>query len=394
MSNDTSSRTNDDDTRDAPPPDDPRKPDSPDDLHKRSWKYILQKSAREFSSDQCTDIAAALTYFGVLSLFPAMIAVFALLGLLGQGSGATEAILGIVNSVAPGESADALRGPIEQLSDSPAKGFALVSGIVLAIWSASGYVGAFSRAMNRIYEIPEGRPIWKLKPTQLLVTLIAIVLVVIAAILLVVSGPVAEAVGNALGLGDTATTIWNIVKWPVLALVVVLIIAILYYATPNVKQPKFRWLSLGSVVAIVLILVATLLFGFYVTNFSNYDRTYGSMAGVVIFLLWLWIVNIALLFGAEFDAEMERGRQLQAGIAAEETIQLPPRDTKKIDKAEEKEQKDIEEGRRIRDEARADGKNGGDAMSIGDRMKADGDRTKDDGDRRITKPKGSGSDQR
>ncbi|MGC5170289.1 YihY/virulence factor BrkB family protein [Micromonospora sp. DT81.3] len=359
MTNDTSTRSNDDDTRDAPHPEDPRKPDSPDDLHKRSWKYILGKTIREFSSDQCTDIAAALTYFGVLSLFPAMIAIFALLGLIGQGNDATDAILGIVNSLAPGESADALRGPIEELSNSPAKGFALVSGIVLAIWSASGYVGAFSRAMNRIYEIPEGRPVWKLKPTQLLVTVIAIVLVVVAAVLLVVSGPVAEAVGNALGLGDTATTIWNIVKWPVLALVVVLIIAILYYFTPNVKQPKFRWLSLGSVLAIVLILVSTLLFGLYVTNFSNYDRTYGSMAGVIIFLLWLWIVNIALLFGAEFDAEMERGRQLQAGIAAEETIQLPPRDTKKIDKAEEKEQKDIEEGRRIRTEAAADGANDG-----------------------------------
>jgi len=360
MTNDTSTRQNDDDTRDAPHPEDPRKPDSPDDLHPRSWKYILGKTLREFSSDQCTDIAAALTYFGVLSLFPALIAIFALLGLLGQGPDATEAIVGIVNSVAPGESADALRGPIEQFSQSPAKGFALVSGIVLAIWSASGYVGAFSRAMNRIYEIPEGRPVWKLKPTQLLVTVVAIVLVVIAAILLVVSGPVAQAVGDALGMGDVAVTIWNIVKWPVLALVVVLIIAILYYFTPNVKQPKFRWLSLGSVLAIVLILVSTLLFGLYVTNFSNYDRTYGSMAGVIIFLLWLWIVNIALLFGAEFDAEMERGRQLQAGIAAEETIQLPPRDTKKIDKTEEKEQKDIEEGRRIRTEAAADGANDGD----------------------------------
>jgi membrane protein len=370
MTNDTSTRQNDDDTRDAPQPEDPRKPDSPDDLHKRSWKYIFGKTIREFSSDQCTDIAAALTYFGVLSLFPAMIAIFALLGLLGQRGEATDAILGIVNSLAPGDSAEALRGPIEDLSNSPAKGFALVSGIVLAIWSASGYVGAFSRAMNRIYEIPEGRPVWKLKPTQLLVTVVAIVLVVVAAILLVVSGPVAQAVGDALGMGDAAVTIWNIVKWPVLALVVVLIIAILYYFTPNVKQPKFRWLSLGSVLAIVLILVSTLLFGLYVTNFSNYDKTYGSMAGVIIFLLWLWIVNIALLFGAEFDAEMERGRQLQAGIAAEETIQLPPRDTKKIDKTEEKEQKDIEEGRRIRTEAAADGANDGNAD--GDGAEGDG----------------------
>jgi membrane protein len=204
--------------------------------------------------------------------------------------------------------------------------------------------------MNRIYEIEEGRPFWKLKPAQLLVTIIAIALLIIAAVILVVSGPVTDAVGNALGIGETAQTVWSVVKWPILAFIVILIVAILYYATPNVKQPKFRWISIGALIAIVVLALATLGFGFYVTNFSNYDRTYGSLAGIVIFLLWLWIANLALLFGAEFDAELERGRELQAGIAAEEVIQLPPRDTSKRDKAAEKEEKDVAEGRRIREQ--------------------------------------------
>lgn len=338
------------DAPDVVAPDDPRKPESPTDLEKRSWKYVLGKTVREFSSDQCTDIAAALTYYAVLSIFPGLIAIFSLLGIVGQGEAASAAILEIIDQVAPGDTADAIRGPIEQMASSPAAGFALIAGIVLAIWAASGYVGAFTRAMNRLYEIDEGRPFWKLKPVQLLVTVITIVLVAAAAIILVVSGQVTEAVGNALGVGEVAKLTWSIVKWPVLAFIVVLIIAILYYATPNAKQPKFRWISIGALLAIVVLAVATLAFGLYVANFSNYDKTYGSLAGIVVFLLWLWIANLALLFGAEFDAELERGRELQAGIAAEENIQLPPRDTRKSEKTAEKEEKDVAEGRRIREQ--------------------------------------------
>lgn len=336
----------------APDPDDARKPDGPTDIHKRSWKYVAGKTVREFSADQCTDIAASLTYYAVLALFPALIALFSLLGVIGQGQAAADAVLGIVDEAAPGGAADVIRGPIEQFASSPAAGFALITGLAVAIWSASGYVGAFSRGMNRIYEIEEGRPFWKLKPQQLLVTLIAIVLIAIAAIILVVSGPVTEAIGSALGVGETVTTIWSIAKWPVLALVVILVVAILYYATPNAKQPKFRWMSMGAFLAILILGIATVAFGYYVANFSNYDKNYGSLAGVIIFLLWLWIANNALLFGAEFDAELERGRQLQAGIAAEEDIQLPPRDTKRSDKAAKKEAEDIAEGRRIRTEAK------------------------------------------
>lgn len=289
----------------------------------------------------------------MLSVFPALIAIFSLLGVVGQGKAASDAVLGIIEQVAPGDTVDTIRGPIEQIAGSPAAGFALVTGVLLAIWSASGYVGAFSRAMNRIYEIEEGRPFWKLKPAQLLVTIITIVLLVLAAIILVVSGDVTKAIGDALGIGDVPQTIWSIAKWPLLAFIVVLVVAILYYATPNAKQPKFRWISIGALLAIIVLALATLAFGFYVGNFSNYDKTYGSLAGIIIFLLWLWIANLALLFGAEFDAELERGRQLQAGIAAEEDIQLPPRDTRKSDKAAEKEQKDIEQGRQLREQADA-----------------------------------------
>ncbi|GEC77055.1 YihY/virulence factor BrkB family protein [Microbacterium maritypicum] len=340
--------------RNAPDPEASGKPDSPDDLHKRSWKYVLRKTIREFSSDQCTDIAASLTYYAVLSLFPGLIAIFSLLGVVGQGKAASDAVLGIIEQVAPGDTVDTIRGPIEQIAESPGAGFALITGILLAIWSASGYVGAFSRAMNRIYEIEEGRPFWKLKPAQLLVTVITIVLLVIAAIILVVSGSVTKAIGDALGIGDVPQTIWSIAKWPLLIFIVVLVVAILYYATPNAKQPKFRWISMGALLAIIVLAIATAAFGFYVGNFSNYDRTYGSLAGIIIFLLWLWIANLALLFGAEFDAELERGRQLQAGIAAEKDIQLPPRDTRKSDKAAAKEQEDVEKGREIRQNADPD----------------------------------------
>jgi membrane protein len=335
-------------TRTAPPPEHGDKPDTPADLQKRSWKYVLVKSIREFSDDQCMDGAAGLTYYAVLSIFPGLIAVFSLLGVVGQGGAAADAVLGIIGDVAPEETADALRGPIEQISQAPGAGLALILGILLALWSASGYVGAFSRVMNRIYEIDEGRPFWKLRPMQLVVTLITVVSLTVVGLVLVLSGDVVKAVGSAIGAGEGIQIAWSILKWPLLLFVVVFLVAMLYYATPNAKQPKFRWISVGAIVAIVVLAIATLGFVLYVTNFSNYERTYGSMAGIIVFLLWLWIANLALLFGAEFDAELERGRQLQAGIAAERDIQLPARDTRQSDKREEKERKDIEEGRRIR----------------------------------------------
>jgi membrane protein len=317
---------------DAPAPDDPRKPDSPADLTKPTWTFALRNAVREFIDDQCTDLAAGLTYYAVLSLFPALLAAVSLLGVFGQGQRTADALLGIARDLGPDTTVRALEGPIRSLTSSQAAGFSLVIGIVVALWSASSYVRAFSRAMNRIYEIGEGRPIWKLTPIQVAVTVFAVLLIGVVAVALVVTGPLATAIGSAIGLGNAALTAWRIAKWPVLALIVVVIIAVLYHATPNVKQPKFRWISTGALVALVVWAIASAAFGVYVSGFSHYEKTYGTLAGVIVFLLWLWITNLALLFGAEFDSELERGRELQAGMRAADELQLPPRDTQRLKK--------------------------------------------------------------
>jgi len=334
--------------REARQPESPEKPDSLGSIKKPSWLYVARKTFREFSTDQCTDLAAALTYYAVLALFPAAIALLSLVSLVGQGQSTVNTLLQILDDVGASSAADTLRPTLTQLASSRGGGLALVLGLAVALWSASGYVGAFSRAMNRIYQIAEGRPIWKLRPVMLLLTLVTVVLTALVAVALVLTGPAASAVGSAIGLGSTAVTVWNIAKWPVLLLVVITIVALLYYVTPNVQQPKFRWISLGAVLAILTWIIASAAFGFYVANFSSYDKTYGSLAGVIVFLLWLWITNLALLFGAELDAELERGRELQAGLPAEEELQLPPRDTRVSDKAAEKRRKDVERGRRLR----------------------------------------------
>ena len=340
-----------DERQDGPDPEDSRKPTELGDISKQSWKYIVKKTLREFSDDECTDLAAALTYYSVLALFPALLALVSLLGVVGQAQKSVTAIEDILKPLVSDKMINTLDPVLTQLASSQGAGLAVILGLVGALWSASGYVGAFGRAMNRMYEIKEGRPIWKLRPVVLLVTLIAVLLSAVVLLILVVSGPIAQSLGDYIGLGSTAVLVWQIVKWPVLALAVMLVVAILYYATPNVKQPKFRWISVGAAVAIVVWVLASVAFGFYVANFSSYNKTYGSLAGVIVFLLWLWITNLALLFGAELDAELERGRELQAGLPAEETIQLPPRDDTKIEKARKKEQEDIAQAREIREQA-------------------------------------------
>ena len=331
-------------------PEDDRKPDSPTDLDKRSWMYVARKTWREFTDDECTDLAAALTYYAVLSIFPAAIALTSLLGLVGQAEESVDTVLEVLGPLVSEQMLGTIEPTLRQISESQSAGLALVLGLAGALWTASGYVGAFGRAMNRIYEIPEGRPFWKLRPIMLVITIVALALMAAVLLMLVVSGPVAESIGDVVGLGDAAVTAWSIAKWPVLAVAVVLIVAMLYYATPNVKQPKFRWISVGALVAIVTWVLASIAFAFYVANFSSYNKTYGSLAGVIVALLYLWLTNLALLFGAEVDSELERSRQLEAGMAAEKDLQLPPRDTRNIRKAEEKEAEDIAQGRRIREQ--------------------------------------------
>jgi membrane protein len=334
--------------RTAPHPDAARKPDSPRDIDKPGWTYTAKAAFAEFSRDQCTDLAAALTYYAVLSVFPALLALVSLLGLFGQGESTTTALLDIVRQLGQGQVADQLKGPIEQIMSARGAGLALVVGIAGAIWSASGYVGGFGRAMNRIYQVDEGRPIWKLRPVVLLITVGLIIMAALVLLGLVVSGPVAQAIGDAVGLGGQSVTAWKILKWPVMLVIVVVMVAVLYHATPNVRQPRFRWVSVGAAVAIVVWVLASVAFGFYVSNFGSYNKTYGSLAGIIVFLLWLWITNLALLFGAEVDAELERARELQAGIEAERSIQLPPRDTRGSEKAETKLEERVAQGRRIR----------------------------------------------
>jgi len=311
------------------------------------WAYILKRTLRSFSADAATDLAAGLTYFAVLSLFPAMIALVSILGLIGQSKEGIDALFGIVEELAPG-TLDAVKGPLENLASSPASGWALAIGIVGAVWSASGYVGGFGRALNRIYGVQEGRTVFSLRPVQLGVTIASLLLIALVALMLVISGPVATAIGDALHLGETVQIVWSIVKWPVLAVALVLLVALLYYATPNVRQTRFRWLTTGSFTAIVLLGIASALFAFYVGNFGSYDKTYGSLAGVIIFLLWIWITNVVLLLGAELDSEIERARQLVSGIEADSTLRLPLKSNKAILKAQDAAAADILASREIR----------------------------------------------
>lgn len=334
---------------DAPAPDDRRKPDAPPDLRRRTWGYVLRATVRQFSRDQCLDLAAALTYYAVLAAAPALLALVSVLGLVGDGGQAVERVIGTLEGVVPPDVLSIVQPLVENAAEGGGRaGLALVLGVVLALWSASGYVGAFGRAMNRIYEIDEGRPVWKLRPVMLAVTLVAVVVAALVVAALALSGPVAQAVGDAVGLGTTSVTVWNIAKWPVVLLLVVLLVAILYHVTPNVRQPRMRWLSVGAFVAILVWVVASAAFGLYVATFATYDATYGSLAGIIVFLLWLWITNLALLFGAELDAELERGRELQGGIAAEETVQLPPKDARASEKREAKRLREVERGRELR----------------------------------------------
>jgi len=311
--------------------DERRAPDDVSDLPKSSWKDILKRTASEFSEDKLTDWAAALTYYAILSIFPLLLVLISLVGLAGES--ATQTLIDNMSAIAPGPAKDILTQAIQNLQKSQgAAGVLFVLGLAGALWSASGYIGAFMRAANAVWEVEEGRPIWKTIPLRLGVTLVMLILLTISALAVVITGPLAKTVGNLVGLGGAAVTAWDIAKWPVLILVVAFMIALLYYATPNVKHPKFQWVSPGSIVAVLLWILASALFAFYVANFSSYNKTYGALGGVIVFLTWLWITNIVILFGAELNAEIERGRQIQAGVPADKEPYLEPRDTRKWDK--------------------------------------------------------------
>jgi membrane protein len=304
-----------------------RGPDNPTNLNRRSWFGTVKRTVSEFRDDNATDWAAALTYYAVLSLFPAIIALISILGLVVDPATITRVITDVVSQLGPKSAVDTFKGPIDQIASNQSTAlFGLILGIAAALWTASGYVGAFMRASNAIYEREEGRPFYILRPLQILVTLVLVLMAALVVLALIVSGPVASAVGNAVGLGGTAVTVWNIAKWPVMLVVVMLMLAILYWSSPNAKPAGFRWISPGSVLAVVVWIVASAAFAFYVANFGSYNKTYGALAGVIVFLVWMWITNVAVLLGAELNAETERARELEAGVpGAEEDIQAPYR---------------------------------------------------------------------
>jgi membrane protein len=294
----------------------------------------LKRTFTEFQEDNLSDWAAALTYYGLLSLFPALIAMVSLIGIFGDPQTTTTKLTEIITEIGPSSGAETFEGPIKSITENQsAAGFAFVFGLAAALWSASGYVGAFTRASNIVYETPEGRPFWKLRPLQILVTLAMIIMMALLAVGLVLTGPVVEAIADPIGLSSTAVDIWNIAKWPVMAAIFILMVDVLYYTTPNVKLRGFKWVTPGAILAIVVWALASALFAFYVANFSSYDKTYGTLAGLVVLLLWFWITNLAILFGHQMNAERERSTEIEEGQPrAEKEIQLEPRDEPKDQK--------------------------------------------------------------
>jgi membrane protein len=299
--------------------------EGPTKLPRRAWGGVLKRTFREFREDNVTDWAAALTYYGILSVFPALIALVSIVGLIGES--ATSPLLRNLGTFAPGPAHKILENALNGLTQSrDGASLLFIVGLAGALWSASSYIGAFIRASNSIWDVEEGRPIWKTLPLRLIITVAMLILLTATAVAVAVTGPLADKVGKLIGIGGAAVTAWDIAKWPILILIVSLMFSILYYTAPNVKQPGFRWVTPGGVVAVVSWMIVSALFGIYAANFGSYNKTYGSLGAVIIFLVWLWLTNIAILFGAELNAESERGRQIEAGQSPKQEPFLPPRD--------------------------------------------------------------------
>jgi len=301
---------------------------SPVALPRASWGDTFKRTLRKAKDDKINHWGAALTYYAVLSLFPALLVMVSLVGLFGSPDRVTKVLTDTISDLGPSTAAQTFQGPIESItSNRGGAGIVLVVSIAGALWAASGYVSAFADASNTIYEVEEGRPFWKLKPLQLLVTFVLILIAAFVALGLVLSGPIVGALGGALGVSDTVLTAWRFAKWPAMLVLVVIIFGVLYYTAPNARVSGIRWVSGGAIVALVAWIVASLAFALYVSNFGSYNKTYGALGGVVVFLLWLWLTNLAILLGAEFNAETERAKQLHTGVrGAEQNLKVPVRE--------------------------------------------------------------------
>ncbi|OON82772.1 YihY/virulence factor BrkB family protein [Streptomyces tsukubensis] len=303
-------------------------PGAPERARESSWGAVLKRTLKEYKRDELPDRAAALTYYSVLALFPALLVLISVLGIAGKS--ATRSVLDNIKKLAPGSARDVLTDAVTQLQGSAGLGSVLaVVGVLAALWSASGYVAAFIRTSNAVYDMPEGRPVWKVLPVRVGLTLALLILACVSALIVIFTGALARQVGTGLGIGSTAVTVWSIAKWPVLVLLVAVMLALLYWAAPNAKGRGFRWVTLGSLLALVIWMAASAGFAVYVANFGSYNKTYGTLAGVIIFLIWLWITNLAILLGLEFDAETARERAIASGRPYREEPYVEPRDTRK-----------------------------------------------------------------
>ena len=300
---------------------------SPTGLPGRSWGGTLKRTALGFRDHKLQHWAAALTYYAVLSIFPALLVMVSLVGLLADPERVTRVLTDTVSQLGPSTAADTFQRPIESItSNRGAAGVVFVVGVAVALWSASTYVSAFADASNAIYEVDEGRPFWRLKPLQLAVTFLLIMLAAFVALALVLSGPIVGALGSSLGIGDTALSVWRLAKWPAMVLLVLVLFGVLYYSSPNAKVSGIRWVTAGALLALLAWVFASVAFAIYVSNFGSYDKTYGTLGGVVVFLLWMWITNMAILLGAELNAETERAEQIHRGVRdAEDKLQVEER---------------------------------------------------------------------
>jgi membrane protein len=302
--------------------------DRPSELPRSALPGVMKRTLREFKADNLTDLAAALTYYGVLAIFPMIIVIVSVLGLVGHS--ATQPLINNLDKVAPGPAKTIFTNAIHNVGGHQGTaGILFIAGLLVALWSASGYIAAFMRASNVVWDVEEGRPIWKTIPIRVAVTVVTVLLITASALAVILTGGLARQVANLIGLGSTAVTVFDIAKWPIMLLIVSLILSVLYYMGPNVRQPGFRWVTPGSILAVGVWIIASAAFAFYVASFSSYNKTYGALGGIVVFLIWLWITNVVILFGAELNAELERGRLIEAGHPADSEPYLPVRDEPK-----------------------------------------------------------------
>ncbi|WP_297007749.1 YihY/virulence factor BrkB family protein [uncultured Corynebacterium sp.] len=335
-----------------------------------AWRRIPGRAVRRFVDQDFVDFVGSLAFRALLALFPGLIALVSILALFGQSEESVIRLLNDVEAVTPEHSWESVRPVLESILRTPQAGLGLVIGLVTTLWTASGYIKTFSRTMNAVYGITEGRGLFKWNMQMYLLTGLFLLLAAVGLIVSVVAGPVAEAVGELIHLETAVITVWRYVRWVLVIMVVVLGVGMLYRITPNVRMRRtwggrhfpwylfwLRWFTVGASLSIVATILATMLFFLYVAKAGSFNATYGALAGVVVLMVWLFIVNAALVFGALIDSEVVRMRQLRAGLPAEETLQLRVRDSSASDKRESKNARDVEWAREVRRnaEGEADG---------------------------------------